>query len=103
MLTGDARRPVIEDGVVAIAGNRIAALGTRAEFPAAMTAPTVLDLAGRVITPGFVNVHTHAVLSLMRGIALDMGFVHVESGPLVRSSYHAHETADAYAAAAAQG
>ena len=29
-----------------------------------------------------------------------MGFVHVESGPLVRSSYHAHETADAYAAAA---
>jgi lipoic acid synthetase len=34
--------------------------------------------------------------------ALEMGFVHVESGPLVRSSYHAHETADAYAAAAAR-
>jgi lipoyl synthase len=33
--------------------------------------------------------------------ALDRGFVHVESGPLVRSSYHAHETADAFAAAAA--
>jgi lipoyl synthase len=33
-------------------------------------------------------------------IALDLGFVHVESGPLVRSSYHAHETADAYARAA---
>jgi lipoic acid synthetase len=32
--------------------------------------------------------------------ALDLGFVHVESGPLVRSSYHAHETADAYARAA---
>jgi lipoic acid synthetase len=28
--------------------------------------------------------------------ALDMGFVHVESGPLVRSSYHAHEQAEAY-------
>ncbi len=39
----------------------------------------------------------------LKQIALDMGFVHVESGPLVRSSYHAHETADAYAAAAAQG
>ena len=36
----------------------------------------------------------------LRRIALDMGFVHVESGPLVRSSYHAHETADAYARAA---
>jgi lipoic acid synthetase len=36
----------------------------------------------------------------LKRIALDMGFVHVESGPLVRSSYHAHETADAYEAAA---
>jgi lipoic acid synthetase len=36
----------------------------------------------------------------LKAIALDLGFVHVESGPLVRSSYHAHETADAYAAAA---
>src|SRR5882757_9986770 len=36
----------------------------------------------------------------LKGEALGMGFVHVESGPLVRSSYHAHETADAYAAAA---
>lgn len=32
--------------------------------------------------------------------ALGMGFVRVESGPLVRSSYHAHETADAFDAAA---
>ena len=34
----------------------------------------------------------------LRSAALDMGFVHVESGPLVRSSYHAHEQADAFAA-----
>jgi lipoic acid synthetase len=31
----------------------------------------------------------------LKQIALDMGFAHVESGPLVRSSYHAHEQADA--------
>jgi lipoic acid synthetase len=37
----------------------------------------------------------------LKAIALDLGFVHVESGPLVRSSYHAHETADAYQRAAA--
>jgi len=35
----------------------------------------------------------------LKRIALDLGFVHVESGPLVRSSYHAHETADAWQAA----
>jgi len=32
--------------------------------------------------------------------ALARGFVHVESGPLVRSSYHAHEQADAFQRAA---
>jgi len=36
----------------------------------------------------------------LKTLALDLGFVHVESGPLVRSSYHAHETADAYEQAA---
>jgi lipoyl synthase len=35
----------------------------------------------------------------LKRIALDIGFGHVESGPLVRSSYHAHEQADALAAA----
>jgi lipoic acid synthetase len=35
--------------------------------------------------------------------ALARGFVHVESGPLVRSSYHAHEQADAFVAAALPG
>ncbi len=34
----------------------------------------------------------------LKRIALDLGFGHVESGPLVRSSYHAHEQADAFLA-----
>jgi lipoic acid synthetase len=50
---------------------------------------------------------THAVMTryyhpdefaALKRIALDKGFVHVESGPLVRSSYHAHEQADAFRA-----
>jgi lipoic acid synthetase len=32
----------------------------------------------------------------IKRIALELGFGHVESGPLVRSSYHAHEQADSY-------
>jgi lipoic acid synthetase len=35
----------------------------------------------------------------LKRIAMAKGFVHVESGPLVRSSYHAHEQADAFEAA----
>jgi lipoic acid synthetase len=32
----------------------------------------------------------------LKRIALELGFGHVESGPLVRSSYHAHEQASGY-------
>ena len=35
----------------------------------------------------------------LKRMALELGFGHVESGPLVRSSYHAHEQADSLAAA----
>jgi lipoic acid synthetase len=45
--------------------------------------------------------HPDEFLDLKR-IALDLGFGHVESGPLVRSSYHARETAVAYDRSAAR-
>ena len=36
----------------------------------------------------------------LKQVATTLGFGHVESGPLVRSSYHAHEQADAFGAEA---
>ena len=45
-----------------------------------------------------VRYYTPAEFAELRRLALEMGFGHVESGPLVRSSYHAHEQADSYAA-----
>jgi 5-methylthioadenosine/S-adenosylhomocysteine deaminase len=98
VLTGDARHPVIDNGVVAITGNRIAALGARADFPATIAAEKVLELSGRVVTPGFVNVHTHAVLSLMRGIALDMGF----APAYTRGVPHGHDISEDEAVALAR-
>jgi lipoic acid synthetase len=47
-----------------------------------------------------VRYYHPAEFAELKRIALDLGFVHVESGALVRSSYHAHETADAYDRAA---
>ena len=38
--------------------------------------------------------YTPAEFSFLKDEALKFGFRHVESGPLVRSSYHAHEQAD---------
>jgi lipoic acid synthetase len=39
----------------------------------------------------------------LKRIAMGLGFVHVEAGPLVRSSYHAHEQADAVRLATTAG
>ncbi len=39
--------------------------------------------------------YTPSEFQMLRREALALGFAHVESGPLVRSSYHAHEQADA--------
>ena len=38
--------------------------------------------------------YTPEEFAFMKRAALEMGFRHVESGPLVRSSYHAHEQAE---------
>jgi len=38
--------------------------------------------------------YTPDEFAFMKREALEMGFKHVESGPLVRSSYHAHEQAE---------
>jgi lipoic acid synthetase len=40
------------------------------------------------------RLYTPNEFAYMKEAALKMGFRHVESGPLVRSSYHAHEQAD---------
>lgn len=53
---------VVEDGVVAVAGGRIAWAGPRAEAPA-VTARERLRCDGRWITPGLVDCHTHLVFA----------------------------------------
>ena len=73
-LTCDPADRVIDDAAIGIAGGRLAYVGPRSGLPAGATAARTLDLPGRVITPGFVNVHTHAILTMVRGVAEDLGF-----------------------------
>jgi 5-methylthioadenosine/S-adenosylhomocysteine deaminase len=54
---------------VAIAGDAIAAVGPDA---LACDAAETIDCRGRVVMPGLVNAHTHAPMSLLRGLADDL-------------------------------
>jgi imidazolonepropionase len=51
---------VIEDGLIAAAGNRILYAGSRADAPP-LEADIAHDCAGRWITPGLIDCHTHLV------------------------------------------
>jgi len=72
ILTMNADREVIADGAVCITGDRLRFVGPRAELPAAFTDAEAIDLTGRLVMPGLVNTHTHAPMSLFRGLADDL-------------------------------
>lgn len=72
LITGDSRRPLWRHAVLGVRAGRIAYLGDSA--PPGARATRRLALAGHVVTPGFVNPHQHAILSLVRGVAADLGF-----------------------------
>jgi 5-methylthioadenosine/S-adenosylhomocysteine deaminase len=62
---------VIEDGAVAIEGNRIAAVGKRADLEAWSRRAKTIQATGTLVLPGMINGHAHAAMSLFRGVAED--------------------------------
>ena len=65
------RGVVLEDHCLAITGDRISALLPRQEADK-LDAREIIDLPGQVLTPGLVNCHGHAGMSLLRGFADDL-------------------------------
>jgi len=72
VVTMDAQRRVIENGAVAIAGDHIVDVGPRSEIDRRYTAQQRLDRPDAILAPGLINTHTHAGMSLFRGVADDM-------------------------------
>src|SRR6476659_10012330 len=60
VITEDAQRRVISNGAIAICGERIVGVGTRAEMDARFTARRRLDRPDAILAPGLINTHTHA-------------------------------------------
>lgn len=67
----DADRTVIEDGSVAIKGNKIVAVGRAADMKN-VRAKERINAAGKVVIPGLINTHTHIPMTLFRGLADDL-------------------------------
>jgi 5-methylthioadenosine/S-adenosylhomocysteine deaminase len=72
VVTMDAQRHVIENGAIAIVGDHIVDVGSRDAIDKAWQAKQRLDRPDAILTPGLINTHTHAPMSLFRGIADDL-------------------------------
>lgn len=70
ILTMDAKRTLIEKGFLCVQGDRISDVAQG--DPHGVKARKTIDAKGGLILPGLINGHTHAAMSLFRGLADDL-------------------------------
>jgi len=71
-LTGPERYGLIENGAVAIEGERIVWVGKADAIPADHKAQEARDLEGRLVTPALIDCHTHIVFGGHRAREFEM-------------------------------
>jgi 5-methylthioadenosine/S-adenosylhomocysteine deaminase len=72
LLTMNPHEPLIAEAGLAIAGDTIVAVGKAVDLQARYPQAKLLAEPHGLIMPGLVNVHTHAAMSLFRGMADDL-------------------------------
>ena len=65
----------VPDGAVAVRGGEIVDVGPAGHIAARYVATETIDATGSAILPGLVNAHTHAPMTLFRGIADDLALM----------------------------
>ncbi len=63
---------LIEKGFISIKDGAISALGPMSDLPDSSEAEITIDAIGHLVMPGLVNTHTHAPMTLFRGMADDL-------------------------------
>ncbi|SES14663.1 amidohydrolase family protein [Salipaludibacillus aurantiacus] len=63
---------MIEDGAVAVKGNRIIKTGTHEEVMKVCQTEEEVDAKGKLIMPGLIDAHIHTGLAILRGVAQDI-------------------------------
>ena len=69
--TNNAERTILEHAAIAIKGARIAAIGPTAALEAQFPTLERFPATGLAVFPGFINAHTHTVLTALRGAVED--------------------------------
>jgi 5-methylthioadenosine/S-adenosylhomocysteine deaminase len=73
IITMNPGMEVFRPGALAVSGDTIVAVGPEKELQGlTANARKILDAQGRMILPGLVNTHTHAAMTLFRGLADDL-------------------------------
>ncbi len=68
----DESYSIIENGAIAVKGDKIIAVGQADQINRDYQASEVIDCSGSAIIPGLINAHTHAPMTLLRGLADDL-------------------------------
>ena len=71
IVTVNSEHRIIENGALAVLNGKIQAIGTATEINRRFQPKARLDRPDALIAPGLINTHTHAAMSLLRGIADD--------------------------------
>lgn len=72
VLTMDRDFTQYSPGAVAVKEDRIVAVGKEDELKKEFSAQETVDCKGKVLMPGLINAHTHAPMTLLRGLADDL-------------------------------
>jgi 5-methylthioadenosine/S-adenosylhomocysteine deaminase len=75
VVTMDGSGTIIEDGAIAVDDGVILAIGAADELAAEYPASETLAGDGRIVMPGLINGHSHAAMTLLRGVADDLALM----------------------------
>ena len=75
VISMDVSASVYQDGAVAVDDGLILAVGPAAEITAEYSAAETLAGTNRIVMPGLINGHSHAAMTLLRGVADDLGLM----------------------------
>jgi 5-methylthioadenosine/S-adenosylhomocysteine deaminase len=72
VVTCDPKWAIYDPGAVAVDNGAIVAVGSPAEVEQVYRGRERIDAIGKLVMPGLINAHTHAAMTLFRGIADDL-------------------------------